>query len=98
MNALKRILLVCAIVGAGAVADGFAPKEAAAIVGRPLTPLSCAGVARRTTRRMIYATSIYVAVLPPVYTVVVIEGATLYQSGSTYYQASGSQYVVVDVK
>jgi hypothetical protein len=28
-------------------------REAQAIIGRPLTPLSAAGVARRTTRRVI---------------------------------------------
>ena len=33
-------------------------SEAEAIVGRPLTPLSCAGVARRTTRRVIVGTSV----------------------------------------
>ena len=32
-------------------------SEAEAIIGRPLTPLSCAGVARRTTRRVIVGTS-----------------------------------------
>jgi len=30
--------------------------------------------------------------------VVVIEGTTLHQCGSTYYQASGTQYVVVNVQ
>ena len=30
-------------------------REAAAIVGAPLTPMSYAGVARRTTRRVVYA-------------------------------------------
>jgi len=30
-------------------------KEAEAIFGRPLTPISYAGVARRTTRRVVYA-------------------------------------------
>ena len=30
---------------------------AEAVVGRPLTPVSAAGVARRTTRRAVYATS-----------------------------------------
>jgi len=30
-------------------------KNAAAIIGRPLTPMSYAGVARRTTRRVVYA-------------------------------------------
>jgi len=73
-------------------------KEAHAIVGRPLTPVSYAGVARRTTRRMIYATNVYVASLPPACTVVVIEGTTLHQCGGTYYQASGTQYVVVNVE
>jgi hypothetical protein len=73
-------------------------KEAHAVVGRPLTPVSYAGVARRTTRRMIYATTIYVATLPPACTVVVVEGTTLHMCGGTYYQASGSQYVVVNVQ
>jgi len=72
-------------------------NEAHAIVGRPLTPVSVAGVARRTTRRMIYATNVYVATLPPSCTTIVIEGTTLQQCGGTYYQPSGSQYVVVNV-
>ena len=73
-------------------------KEAHAVVGRPLTPVSYAGVARRTTRRMVYATHVYVATLPPACTVVVIEGTTLQQCGGTYYQASGNQYVIVNVQ
>ncbi|MDZ7589348.1 MAG: hypothetical protein U5L05_01375 [Rubrivivax sp.] len=73
-------------------------KEAFAVVGRPLTPVSVAGVARRTTRRAIVATSVYVAALPPACTVVVIEGTSLHQCGTTYYQASGAQYVVVNVQ
>ena len=73
-------------------------KEAQAVVGRPLTPVSVAGVARRTTRRAIVATSVYVAALPPSCTTVVIEGTTLHQCGTTYYQASGTQYVVVNVE
>jgi hypothetical protein len=75
----------------------LAINQAEAIVGRPLTPVSVAGVARRTTRRMIYATSVYVATLPPACTTVIIEGTTLHQCGGTYYQPSGSQYVVVNV-
>ena len=70
---------------------------AAAVVGRPLTPVSAAGVARRTTRRVILRTTIYVASLPPKCTVVVIEGTTLQQCGGTYYQPSGTQYVVVHI-
>lgn len=72
-------------------------NQAEAIVGRPLTPVSVAGVARRTTRRMVYATSVYVATLPPACTTIIVEGTTLHQCGGTYYQASGSQYVVVNV-
>ena len=83
----------------GAVLEGVSlVKEAHAIVGRPLTPVSVAGVARRTTRRAIYATNVYVATLPPACTVVVIEGTSLHQCGGTYYQASGTQYVVVNVE
>jgi hypothetical protein len=73
-------------------------KQAHAVVGRPLTPVSVAGVARRTTRRAIVATSVYVQTLPPACTVIVIEGTTLHQCGTTYYQASGTQYVVVNVQ
>jgi hypothetical protein len=68
------------------------------VIGRPWTPISYAGVARRTSRRMIYATSIYVATLPIGCTSVVIEGTALYQCGGTYYQASGSQYVQVSIQ
>ncbi len=72
-------------------------KDAEARLGRPLTPVSVAGVARRTTRRVIRRTAIFVPVLPVGYTTVVVSGATLYKSGNTYYQAEGSQYVVVNV-
>ena len=47
---------------------------------------------------MIVATNHYVATLPPSCTVVVVEGTTLHLCGSTYYQASGTQYVVVKVE
>jgi hypothetical protein len=47
---------------------------------------------------MIYATSVYVATLPRGCTTVVIEGTALHQCGTTYYQASGSRYVVVRVQ
>lgn len=72
-------------------------KQAEARVGRPLTPGSVAGVARRTTRRTIRRTATYVAVLPVGYTTVVISGVTLYQYGGVYYQAQGNQYVIVNV-
>ncbi|MFZ0611985.1 MAG: hypothetical protein WAM73_07100 [Desulfobacterales bacterium] len=70
---------------------------AEAVVGRPLTPVSVAGVARRTTRRTIRRSTIYSATLPTGCTTVVIEGATLHQCGGTYYQPYNNQYVVVYV-
>jgi hypothetical protein len=100
---VKATLVASAALMVGIVADvslegGFVLPEAQAVIGRPLTPLSYAGVARRTTRRAIYATSMYAATLPRGCTTVVIEGAALYQCGTTYYQAAGSQYVVVRVE
>lgn len=51
--------------------------QAEARVGRPLTPVSVAGVARRTTRRTVYATAVYVAPVvyatPTTTTVVVVD-------------------------
>ena len=78
--------------------EGWSPvKDAHAIYGRPATPVSAAGVARRTARRIIVMTTIYVATLPPACTVVVIEGTSLHLCGGTYYQPHGTQYVVVNV-
>jgi hypothetical protein len=96
--ALGGAVLVGDLLPGGIVPGGVMLKEAQAIVGRPLTPVSAAGVARRTTRRMIVATSVTVAALPPACTVVVIEGTTLHQCGTTYYQPSGTQHVVVNVQ
>jgi hypothetical protein len=45
---------ICFVILA-AVFEIFLPRPAHAIIGRPLTPLSFAGVARRTTRRAVYA-------------------------------------------
>lgn len=108
MNMLKisgAVLIAGVIVAFGSeigerislpVAQRLVPT-AEAIVGRPLTPVSVAGVARRTTRRVIRRSTIYVATLPKGCTTVVIEGTTLQQCGGTYYQPSNNQYVVVYV-
>jgi len=45
---MKIKLVLMALVGC------FVATEAAAVVGRPLTPVSVAGVARRTVRRSYY--------------------------------------------
>ncbi len=92
------LALALGIFPLGQICKGMSlVTRAEAVVGRPLTPVSAAGVARRTTRRVIRRTTIYVASLPPKCTVVVIEGTTLQQCGGTYYQPSGTQYVVVHV-
>jgi hypothetical protein len=89
-------------VAAGFLLDGWCPggfvsKEVQARIGRPATPGSVAGVSRRTRRRTIRRSTVYVATLPRGCTTVVIEGTTLQQCGGTYYQTHGTQYVVVYV-
>jgi hypothetical protein len=57
----KRIFPLVVLAGAGVmfgdidqlVVSGSPMSEAQAVIGRPLTPLSVAGVARRTTRRAV---------------------------------------------
>ncbi len=100
---ISMLVLCCVLAGSAFLAEvslntGFLIKDADARVGRPLTPVSYAGVARRTTRRAIVRTSVYVTALPRGCTTVYIEGATLHQCGMTYYQPYGSQYVVVNVQ
>lgn len=104
MKTLLRIMtLGCCLLAADFLTTGALDlgkpftSEAEARVGRPLTPGSVAGVARRTTRRQIRRTTVYVATLPMSCTTVIMEGATLHQCGSTYYQPYNNQYVVVNV-
>lgn len=106
MMMIKSIILktaiCCSLITMGFLADGIVSSgmfinEAQARIGRPLTPGSVAGVARRTTRRTIRRTSMYVATLPRGCQTVVVNGTTLHQCGGTYYQPSGNQYVVVNV-
>jgi len=91
-------LLTSGLLTDGVFNGGMLINEAEARVGRPLTPGSVAGVARRTTRRRIRRTAVYVATLPVGCTTVVIEGASCHQCGSTYYQADGNQYVQVIIE
>lgn len=100
-TALKAALLALALGGSvqleGATVRGALVSEAQAVVGRPLTPVSVAGVARRTTRRTIRRTAVYASTLPRGCSTVTVNGVGLHQCGGTYYQASGTQYVVVEV-
>jgi hypothetical protein len=67
---------------------------AEARVGRPLTPVSAAGVARRTTRRVIRRGA-YIATIPAGCPYGAYYGYNLYYCGGTYYQPSNGGYVIV---
>jgi len=108
MGALKKALIGILLM-AGVVASLLVPQEASArgrgVIGRPgvgpggvaRRPVAVAGVARRTTRRVVRRSAIYVTALPYGCTTVVIEYASYYQCGATYYVASGTRYEVVYV-
>jgi hypothetical protein len=82
---LKRAFLAAAVVAfgvAGSVdwtqSDGFSfsVESAQARVGRPLTPVSVAGVARRTTRRAVVGgAAVGAAVVAPACVRVLVNGA-----------------------
>ena len=102
MNLMSRLVIgACGLLAAGAVMDGVLGSKmmqpAAAIIGRPATPVSVAGATRRTTRRVIRRSTLYYPRLPVGYTTVVVEGTSLYYYNGTYYQSDGNQYVVVYV-
>lgn len=69
-------------------------SDAEARVGRPATPGSVAGVARRTTRRVIRRGA-YIAVVPAGCPYGSYYGYSLYYCGGSYYQKSGGGYVIV---
>lgn len=69
-------------------------SPAEARVGRPATPGSVAGVARRTTRRTIRRGA-YIGAIPAGCAYGSYYGYNLYYCGGVYYQKSGSGYVVV---
>lgn len=105
---VQHIVLGAWVIMAGLLVDvplpgGKSVNDAEARIGRPATPASVAGVARRTsrrtTRRVIRRTAVVVAALPVgCAATVVISGSTLYHCGSTYYQQQGTQYVIVEVE
>ena len=100
---IQTIAISCTLMAAGVVIDswlhsGLIITEVQARLGRPMTPVSVGGVARRSTRRAIRRTSVYVATLPRSCNTVIIDGTQLHHCGSTYYQAHNTQYVVVKVE
>ena len=101
---VRTIIIGCSLIAACVIVDGgfergLVVKDAQAVVGRPLTPGSVAGVARRTsrrtTRRVIRRSSVYIAALPVGCGQVNIDGPMLWLCGTTYYQAYQGQYMVV---
>jgi hypothetical protein len=107
LGTLKKYTVATAIVmsllaadnwlDADPVSGGFFFSEAQATVGRPLTPGSVAGVARRTTRRTIRRTTIYVAALPRGCVRTTVSGVAVWRCGGTYYQSHSGRYVVVNI-
>jgi hypothetical protein len=99
----SRILLGVLVGVMGLVADnepfewvnGNFVSQAEAIVGRPATARSIAGVARRTTRRVIRRTNVYIQTLPAGCSTVIVDNVTVYSCGGVYYQPYQNQYVVV---
>jgi hypothetical protein len=78
-------------------------SDAFAVVGRPLTPVSYAGVARRTTRRTVHRTAAaaspaYVTTLPAGCGELVQGGVTHYNCGSVRYQAAYSGGTLVYIQ
>lgn len=88
------VALALEIPAASLVLGGLLTADAVARVGRPATPGSVAGVARRTTRRTIRRGAYYAA-LPPGCVRTTVYGYAVWSCGGLYYQASGSGYVVV---
>lgn len=103
MRKLYYKLLISAIaVFAMMVVDSVVPlpsslfiSEAHAVMGRPLTPYSVAGVARRTTRRTIRRTMIYTATLPSGCVRADFYSAVVWRCGSVYFQPDGGRYVQI---
>jgi hypothetical protein len=103
----RRYLSAAALISAFLVTDATLPgvfipansiiSSADARLGRPLTPRSVAGVARRTTRRVVRRSKIYVATLPAACAQVSVNGMAVWRCGGSYYQSYGGRYVVVYV-
>jgi hypothetical protein len=92
-GALVAVTVLGAITETGPLLLGG--KNADAVIGRPLTPMSYAGVARRTTRRAAYAGAYAGAYAAPVYSSTTVVSAPpsgcsqTVAGGTTVYQCGG---------
>ncbi len=102
----KRIVLVAAIAVAGfftipqneesvLLGGSCLVGEAKARVGRPLTPLSYAGIARRTSRRVARRTTVRLNALPGGCHYGPYNGASYWNCDGVYYEQQGNVYVQV---
>lgn len=102
------VCVLAALVTAVAVTDNgpirLGGRDAEAVVGRPGTPVSYAGVARRTARRTTYRTAAYTGAYagPPAVAALpagCVYGGGIYSCGATryraYYDGPNLVYVVV---
>lgn len=100
----KYLLLIASMTALGAATDSgplmLGGSNAEAVIGRPLTPVSYAGVARRTTRRAVYSGAAYGGAYygaPVVATTAVVStlpagcGQVSTATG-VYYQCGGARY------
>jgi hypothetical protein len=101
-NVFKKVLVVALATAftfeidpISLVTGKIGPQPAEATIGRPLTPGSVAGVARRTTRRAIRRGAYYNALPSATCVASTVYGYAVYDCGGVYYQSSGSGYVVV---
>jgi hypothetical protein len=94
MRTTSKSLIHSAFIGVGLVCALSVASEALAVIGMPLTPMSYAGVARRTTRRTVAAASVAstaattaaITELPAGCAGTAVNGVTVQQCGSNYYR------------
>ncbi|PYG27527.1 hypothetical protein [Pelagimonas varians] len=73
----------------------FGPQPVSAEIGRPLTPGSIAGVARRTNRRAMRRGAYYNSLPSATCVRATVYGYAVWDCGGRYYQSSGNGYVIV---
>ncbi len=95
---LTLVLGVCGLeLGAELGVPGLASVvgRAEARVGRPITPVSVAGTARRTSRRVARRTSYRINTLPAGCVYGPYYGGSYYNCGGTYFVKEGTVYIQV---
>ncbi len=95
---LAIALGICGVeLGSDLGIPGFAGVigSAEAVVGRPLTPVSYAGVARRTSRRVARRTTHRINALPAGCVYGPYYGGSYYNCGGAYYVKEGTVYIQV---